>query len=104
MKIKNFDTMTAGELKHQVANGARFVMFQYTISIVVMSFKRPSDIYFIPAGESAAKHSWKYTALSATLGWWGLPWGIIYTVGSLNRNLRGGKDVTEEMLAYFEKQ
>jgi hypothetical protein len=104
MNIKNFDTMSVEELNQQIESGAKFVMFQYTVSVVVMTFKRPSDIYFIPAGESTAKHSWKYSLLSATLGWWGLPWGIIYTIGSLGRNIGGGKDVTQEMIAHFNQQ
>jgi len=31
-----------------------------------------------------------YTLLSLLLGWWGIPWGPIYTVASLVRNVRGG--------------
>ena len=30
--------------------------------------------------------------------WWGIPWGPIYTVGCLSTNLKGGKDVTDEIV------
>jgi hypothetical protein len=33
------------------------------------------------------------------VGWWGIPWGPIFTVPALVTNLRGGIDVTESMLA-----
>jgi hypothetical protein len=32
------------------------------------------------------------------LGWWGIPWGPIYSIGSLFSNLTGGKDMTKEVL------
>ena len=31
-------------------------------------------------------------------GWWGIPWGPIWTIGSLVTNLRGGRDITREVL------
>ena len=40
-----------------------------------------------------------YTLLSAVLGWWGIPWGPIYTVQSIASNIKGGKDVTQQILA-----
>ena len=38
-----------------------------------------------------------FTALTFVLGWWGIPWGPIYSIGSLGTNLSGGKDVTKEI-------
>lgn len=31
-----------------------------------------------------------YSLITLLLGWWGLPWGPIYTLQTLSRNLRGG--------------
>src|SRR6185437_5217708 len=31
-----------------------------------------------------------YTLISALFGWWGFPWGFIYTPQAIYRNLRGG--------------
>jgi hypothetical protein len=39
----------------------------------------------------------KYTAISLIMGWWGIPWGPIYTCKSLYMNLSGGKDVTAKV-------
>jgi hypothetical protein len=41
--------------------------------------------------------------LSAFLGWWGIPWGPIYTIQSLSKNISGGKDVTDQVLASLAK-
>jgi hypothetical protein len=96
--IKNIEGMSPNEINHELSRGGKFVVFQYCISIVVMTFRRPSDIYFIRAEESALKHSIGYTLLTFVLGWWGIPWGPIYSIGSLVTNLSGGKDVTQEVI------
>ena len=99
MKIKNLDGLTNDQINRELAQGAKFVIFQFTISIVVMTFKRSSDIYFIRAHQSAALKSLPYTFLTFFLGWWGIPWGPIYSIGSLFSNLTGGKDITKEVLS-----
>ena len=38
-----------------------------------------------------------WTGLSLLAGWWGIPWGPIWTIQALVTNLRGGKDVTAEI-------
>ncbi len=97
-QIKNLNGITTDELKHELANGAKFVVFQYCISILIMTFKRSSDIYFIRADESTFKHSIVFTLISFILGWWGIPWGPIYSISTIYTNLSGGKDVTQEVV------
>ncbi len=98
MTIKNIEGLSTDQINTHLAQGAKFVMYQYTISIVVMTFKRSSDIYFIRAGESGTIKGLPFTFISLFLGWWGIPWGPVYTIGSLYNNLSGGKDVTKEIL------
>lgn len=94
--IENFDDkMPIAELKQKISAGAKFVTFQYTVSIIFATFKKPSSIYFIDANESTAKHSWHLSTLTAVLGWWGFPWGPIYTIGTFITNFGGGKNVTD---------
>jgi hypothetical protein len=97
-QIKNMEGLSNEEINHELRNGAKFVIFQYCISVLVMTFKRNSDIYFIRAGESTVKHSIGYTLLTFVMGWWGIPWGPIYSIGSLATNMGGGKDVTQIVL------
>jgi hypothetical protein len=97
--IKNLDGITNQELIEEIRNGAKFVMYSYCISIIIMTFRRSSDIYFIRSGESALRPGLLYTLPTFVLGWWGFPWGPIYTIGSFITNFSGGKDVTQEVLA-----
>ncbi|HIP13615.1 MAG TPA: hypothetical protein EYG73_12980 [Arcobacter sp.] len=90
--------MSLEELNQELQNGGKFVMFEYCISILIMTFKRPTKIYFIKAGEGTFGKSFGFTLTSLVLGWWGFPWGPIYTIGSIFTNTTGGKDVTNEVV------
>lgn len=104
MKIKGIEGMSIQDLQTEVYNGGRFVIYSYCISVIVMTFKRGTDIYFVRANESAVVNGLPWTLLSFLLGWWGLPWGIIYTIGTLATNLGGGKDVTDDVMNFINAQ
>lgn len=93
-KIRGIEGMKSGELEFELQHGAKFVLFQYCISVIVLTFRRPSDIYFLRQGEGAVKKGLPFTLLSLVAGWWGIPWGPIYTIQCVYNNSRGGKDVT----------
>lgn len=99
MNIHGIEGMDPEQLRHEVGRGGRFVIFQYVVSILVMTFRRPTDIYFVRGGASAAVKGLPWTALSLLVGWWGFPWGFIYTPMAVFKNLRGGTDVTASVLA-----
>ena len=93
------DIQSGGQLQQELAQGAKFVIYQYCISLLVITFRRSSDIYFIRHEENAIVKGIPFILLSLVLGWWGIPWGPIYTIQSLWVNFNGGKDVTKEVIA-----
>jgi hypothetical protein len=99
MRIQGIEGLSIEELKKQVAGGGRFVFYEYCLSLVVVTFRRPTDVYFVPAGKSGLARGWCYTLVSVLLGWWGVPWGLIYTPLTIVTNLSGGCDVTAEVLS-----
>ena len=99
MAVRPLKGMSPNELQAELQRGARLVYFTYVFSVLVMSFKRGSGIYVVPPGESAVVPGLKYTGLSVLVGWWGIPWGIIWTIMALVKNFQGGTDVTEQSLA-----
>ncbi|MEO0455625.1 MAG: hypothetical protein AAF152_03455 [Cyanobacteria bacterium P01_A01_bin.114] len=104
MKIYGIEGMTGADLSTEVAKGGKFVIFQYCFSVIVMSFKRRSPVYFVKADENASLKGLRYTLISALLGWWGIPWGIMFTVQALITNCTGGKDVTQPILSSLNEQ
>jgi hypothetical protein len=101
MKIVGIEGMTVDQVTDEVRRGGRFVIFSYCISALVVTFKRGSDVHFIRAGGSPLGASMPFTLLSLFLGWWGFPFGLIYTPICIITNLSGGKDVTAEMMNVF---
>ena len=97
MQIQGIEGMTTGQVEFELQRGAKFVFYYYCISLLVITFRRPSSIYFLRAGESAVVKSLPWTLLTVVAGWWGIPWGPIYSIQSLFINFKGGKDVTAEV-------
>lgn len=93
------EIQTGGHLQMELQKGGKFVMYQYCISLLVVTFRRSSNIYFIRSEDNAIVRGIPFTLLSLVLGWWGIPWGPIYTIASVWTNFSGGKDVTKEVLA-----
>ena len=98
MKIKNLNPyMTLEELNNEIENGARFVIFTYTFSIIFLTIRRPTkDIYFVKNEELPIKYGYPFLLISILFGWWGIPFGLIYTPMSIY-DAFCGKDVTEEV-------
>jgi hypothetical protein len=92
------DIQSDGQLQQELQQGGKFVMYQYCISILVLTFRRSSNVYFIRHEENAVLKGLPFTLLSLLLGWWGIPWGPIYTIQSIWVNFSGGKDVTKEIM------
>ena len=67
--------------------------YETAVSMLLFSSKFSSS--FVVDGEPAmGRVKLASTAASLLLGWWGFPFGPIYTVMAVQRNLRGGHTVT----------
>ena len=103
MEIKGLEGLSGNEIKSELERGAKFVVFTYCFSIIVITFRRSSDIYFVRSRESAIKYGWPWLLISFVFGWWGIPWGPIYTIQAIFRSF-SGKDVTFEVLQSLNSQ
>jgi hypothetical protein len=104
MKIKGVEGMTVANIQDEVLRGGKFVTYTYCISFIMMSIKRSSGIYFIKSEENSFLSGTPFTLISLLLGWWGIPWGIIYTLECLFKNTNGGQDVTDKVMRYLQQQ
>jgi hypothetical protein len=86
-------------LHNAVEQGARLVLFQYAISLIVITFRRNTAIRLVAPGQNPVVKGLPYTLFTLFLGWWGFPWGLIRTPQVLYFNLKGGTDVTDGVLA-----
>ena len=103
MQIRDVDAPSPPELEAALEAGSRFVYFEYCISLIFVTLRKPSAVVLLRKGEYGIIRGLPYSLLSILLGWWGLPWGLIYTPLALFTNLRGGRDVTAEVHAFLQQ-
>jgi hypothetical protein len=85
------------ELYEKCKNRGRLVVYPFTFSIIFMTYKRNSPVYYFEAGERP-KAGIMWILISILFGPWGIPWGPIYTFKSIRQNIKGGIKVSPEIL------
>ncbi len=90
--------MTIGQLEDDILQGGKFILFAWNFSMVIVSFRRSSPLTYVRSGDWSGPKALLWSAPSFVLGWWGFPWGVIFTISSLWQNSMGGKDVTAVVL------
>jgi hypothetical protein len=98
MKIKGLEGISLETLEHEVQQGGRFVVYTFVVSVILMTFKRSSAVHYFRPHMGSVGPGLKYTLITLLFGWWGIPWGPIYSIGGLVANFRGGKNVTIEVM------
>lgn len=80
----------------------KFVIYEYYISALFFSFLHLSDVQELKKNENQFIRGLKYNAITLTAGWWSFPFGPVYTIIVLFKNLFGGTDVTPRVLEVFQ--
>lgn len=86
------------QLLDEIRRGGRFVVFEYCISLLIVTSRRRSEVYFFRPGESSTSPQLTNSLISFLFGWWGIPWGPIYTIATISTNFGGGIDLTNDVL------
>ena len=103
--IKNIDGLSVEQINLELQKGARFIIFGVCYSYVACTTHGYSkNVFFVKKDESTLKYAWPYILLALFLGWWGLPWGFIYTPWALYVNFTGGRDVTAEIIQAINEE
>ena len=98
MKVRGIESMTLGMLVEQVKNGGRFVVFNWSVGLLVKSVQLRSAVYFVPPGEAAPRNGFWRSLATLLTGWWAIPSGPLDTLGCLRENRSGGRDITALVL------
>ncbi len=75
----------------------RKIRYQYVISTITSTRRRRSRVFEFEATDGWFKRfsiGLPYSFMSIILGWWGFPFGIMFTPVAIFRNTIGGEDVT----------
>lgn len=104
-KISVDKGITLEQLKDKISRGGRFIIFKYRISLLfAVSFWRFSPAIFIENYETPGKYAVKYNLYSFIFGWWFIPEGPYDTIASIRFNLKGGLDITEDIMLNIDEQ
>ena len=98
MAIKGTEGMSDAEILEDVSKGGRFVCYMFCVSVLVMTFRRSSQVTYIRSGRSRMVPGLGWSLLTVLVGWWGIPWGPIYSIQSIVTNMAGGKDITGQIV------
>ncbi len=100
-KIRLDKEYTLNELEDTINKGAKFIVYQYCISLIfAVTLRRFSPAILVSPNETEyiSNLKRKYNRISLIFGWWCFPWGPIRTVQSLKVNKKGGVDVTDDIM------
>lgn len=71
----------------------RYSVFTKVVSVLIFSHRsQRGGVYCV---DCRAALRTRYSLLTGLLGWWGVPWGLFWTIGGLVDNLAGGKQDPE---------
>jgi hypothetical protein len=76
--------------------GERVVFYEWCVSLLFVTVRRPSRLYRLRAEERGIVRGLPYTLVTLVFGWWGVPWGLVHTPLVLWTNLTGGRVITQE--------
>lgn len=91
-------------LENGVAQGGKFVVFEYCIAVLfVLTLRRLSPAIYIESAEDVKPHIKKYNRISYWLGWMN-PFGIRFVIRSTRLNRRGGIEVTQDVMLNLNEE
>ena len=102
MRIIGAEHLSGENLADELRRGGKFVQFTWALSVIILSFRLRTDIYYLRPGESAVGKAIPFVLLSCVAGWWGFPFGPIFTLWAIIENLSGGRNVTGAVVAALQ--
>ena len=89
--VANIDAVRAGTARYQdqpISYATRVRVYHTVLSFLVVTLKLPTGLVLHRSGRDLALRA-GCSLVSLVFGWWGIPWGPIWTVQALAGNLRG---------------
>lgn len=84
-----FACQKCGRVDHTL----RMTVFTWVFSLVLFSSRRVTSGVW--CGECRRGVAMSHIVRSALLGWWGIPWGIFWTIGAIANAVKGGDQPAE---------
>ncbi|MEI9407652.1 J domain-containing protein [Mesorhizobium salmacidum] len=100
VRHKQLDPVCCSRCKQATAQ-PRYVVFRRVYSFILATIRTPVQGIF--CASCARKEAFRSSLITMCTGWWGVPWGPIYTIGVILGNGFGGEysKEAEERLTWY---
>lgn len=85
-----------------ITKDSKVIQYQFCFSLIFISFTFPTR-FLLESDDSRKFHNAAACLFTFLFGWWGVPWGPLYSIQSIYRNLKGGSTQTVESLLESRK-
>jgi hypothetical protein len=103
-QLSEFESWLTANSKEILSKGATYngtritsqtemTQFMMTVSVIFLTSKFPSR-YYVAGRDNVVFSQLACTFATLLLGWWGIPWGPIYTVQTVIKNMSGGYKIS----------
>lgn len=103
MKIKGVQSRNITQIQDEISQGGKFVQYTWCISLLVVTYRYHSPVYFLRKNQNAFVKGLPFTLITLLLGWWSIPYGPFYTLASVYQNV-AGKCVTDVVMQRLYRQ
>lgn len=103
MKIKGVNGRNIAQIQDEISQGGGFVQYTWCVSLLVVTYRYRSPVYFLRKNQNAFVKGLPFTAITLLLGWWAIPYGPFYTLASVYSNVTG-KRVTDVVMQRLHRQ
>ena len=73
---------------HKISAQPRYVIYRHVVSLILVTWRGQHQGIF--CSKCGASRAYKDSLRTWLLGWWGIPWGLIYSGQALFSNMFGG--------------
>lgn len=105
VRLRTPEHLTYEEMLKRIEVGAKLVMFRYIVSVPLLgSYDIDSDVYYVRSNEEAVAIGKKFTRITRWFGWLNPSTNIQQSMNAIKLNKRGGRDMTEDILANLNEE
>lgn len=102
--IPGIQGLSAADLQREINLGGRFVAYHQVSSVIYVSWREEVSLCFLKKGQPHPANRLGAILHSFFFGWWGFPWGPLWTITAILANLMGGEDVTDRTVADLNRR
>ncbi|CAM1356633.1 hypothetical protein [Tenacibaculum halocynthiae] len=98
LSLRNIENLSKDNVQERINKGYRFIIYPYCISLVISNINAVSPAFFLSPKDDRKKQGFIYNVISLIFGWWSIPYGPSDTINSVKTNLKGGIDITDDVM------